>query len=117
MRRREADALDSPKGESSHKNHVCSLLRAFAFLVLETASGQDSRKWQRNSCIRLMKVSLKAAKACIESQELEIATKVLESAAEYHEKLTKQSGNTDSGETELTDRLCVDYFAMRTVLV
>lgn len=117
MRRGEADALATEKEDNTQKDRTFSLLRAFAFLLLETAARQDTRGRQRKSCIRLMKVALKAAKACIDNEELGIATKVLESAAEYQEKMGKPNGSAVSGETELTDRLCLEYFAMRTTLV
>ena len=71
---------------------------------------------ERKNCMRLMKVALKAAKVCIENKEVEGATKVLERAAEYQELLGQTADELD-GEAELGERLCLEYFALRTTLV
>jgi hypothetical protein len=54
---------------------------------------------------------------CIEGDELGIATKVLERAAEYEEVLSKRSEGENEGDVELADGLRVQYFAVRTTLV
>lgn len=96
------------------KRSLC-LLRAFSFLILDSAGGQTKKRHQRKSCIRLMKIALKAAKVCIDSKEFSSATKVLERAAEYQDVLSEEG---ESGEAmELANHLRVEYFAVRTTLV
>jgi hypothetical protein len=96
-----------------------TLLRPFSFLLLDTAGGRGAKGGQHKNCIRLMKVALKAARACIQGNELSTATKVLERAAEYQETLGKENDvETESREEiELADGLRVEYFAVRTALV
>jgi hypothetical protein len=64
-----------------------------------------------------MKVALKAAKVCIEGNELSSATKVLQRAADYQEVLSKGADADEAEETELVDCLRVEYYAVRTTLV
>jgi hypothetical protein len=102
--------------EASRKNNEAGLLRVFSFLLLDSAGSQAVKGRERKNCIRLMKVALKAAKWCIESKEVDNATKVLERAAEYQEILC-QEGESERGEAELGERLRVEYYALRTALV
>jgi hypothetical protein len=117
LRRDESDPDGKSKEKTARKNRALPLLRAYSFLLLDTAGGQGTRGRQRKSCIRLMKVALKAAKVCIEGKELNTATKVLERAAEYQEILGKESEDTRTEDTSLADGLLVEYFAVRTTLV
>jgi hypothetical protein len=64
-----------------------------------------------------MKVALKAARVCIDGNELSNATKLLERAAEYQDILSKAGDGKDGEEGELADRLRLDYFAVRIMLV
>jgi hypothetical protein len=64
-----------------------------------------------------MKVALKAAKVCIENNELDSATKVLERAAGYQEAMAKDIDGKPNEEAQLDGRLRVEYFAVRTTLV
>jgi hypothetical protein len=64
-----------------------------------------------------MKVALKAARVCIDSKDFISATKVLERAADYQEALGSETDGERSDEEELRERLCVEYFAVRTMLV
>ena len=117
MRRNESDPDGKPNEKIARKNCVLPLLRAYSFLLLDTAGGQGTRGRKRKSCIRLMKVALKAAKVCIESKELNTATKVLERAAEYQEGLSKESEDANTEDASLADGLLMEYFAVRTTLV
>lgn len=105
------------KGDIVSRNLAICLLRAFSFLLLDSASGLSSRNRGRAACIRLMRVALKAAKVCIESNEFLVATKVLERAADYQNCLAKENGREKDGEEKLAKGLCVEYFAVRTALV
>lgn len=100
----------------ARRNHEAGLLRVFSFLLLDSAGSQAVKGRERKNCIRLMKVALKAAKWCVETNEVDNATRVLERAAEYHEVLS-QEGESDRAEAELGERLRVEYYALRTALV
>ncbi|KAL6711348.1 sporulation-specific protein 22 [Coniothyrium glycines] len=116
LRREDAKPSGQKKGDAARKNGMLCLLRAFAFLILDSAGGSGSKHRHGKSCIRLMKVALKAAKVCIEGNELGTATKVLERGAEYQDSLSKVDHSTSAHERELGDSLRVEYFAVRTTL-
>jgi hypothetical protein len=117
LRRDEEDHDSKGKDEKARKNRALCLLRAFAVLLLDSAAGQGLKGRQRKSCVRLLKVALKAAKVCIEGKELSIATKVLERAAEYQDILSKEDDGASAEVRELVNRLRIEYFAVRTTLV
>lgn len=86
--------------------------------MLDSAGGQASKEGSElKTRARLMKVALKAAKVCIECGEFNVATKVLERAAEYQEVLTKGQNEEQGEEEEIGERLRVEYFAVRALLV
>lgn len=116
--RRDKPAQDrKAKDTKTHNNNTICLLRAFAFLLIDSAGSHAVRSQEPKSCIRLMKVALKAAKVCISAKEFDSATKVLERAAIY-EDILKAEGNDELGaEVELARRLRLEYFTIRTVLV
>ena len=64
-----------------------------------------------------MKVALKAARSCINSNELDVATKVLARAADYEEVLGKEDTSQANGNMTQDTHLVVDYFIMRVILV
>jgi hypothetical protein len=117
LRRNEAQLNRQSKGEKDQKISALCLLRVFAFLLLDSAGGQAKRGRERKTCIRLMKVALKAARACIDSKDMSSATKVLERAADYQEALDSETDGEKSEQEQLGERLRVDYFAVRTTLV
>ena len=117
LHRHQYAADDQPKDPKSFENRGIPLLRAFSFFLLETAGGQGTKGRQRKSCVRLVKVALKAARVCIEGNELQIATKVLGSAAEYQDVLSKEVEAELKEEEELEEGLRAQYFAMRMTLV
>jgi hypothetical protein len=116
LRRDEAATSDRTKDDATPKNRALCLLRTFSFLVLDSAAAHAKGR-PRKSCIRLIKVALKAAKGCIASKELGHATKVLERAAEYQDVLSTESDATGDEENEVARRLRMEYFAVRTTLV
>jgi hypothetical protein len=116
LRRDEPVTNSTTEEESTQKNRCTCLLRVFSFLLVDSAATQAKGR-QRKSCVRLMKVALKAARVCIDSSELSNATKVLERAAEYQDVLSTESDRSDHEGSELAQRLCLEYFAVRTALV
>ncbi|KAF1978032.1 SPO22-domain-containing protein [Bimuria novae-zelandiae CBS 107.79] len=115
--RRDEDQPDgSVTEQAARKNRALGLLRVFSFLLLDSAGSQSTKGQKRKNCIRLMKIALKAAKWCIQNKKVEDATKVLERAAEYQEVLSAEGENDDGAESELGERLRVEYFALRTAL-
>jgi hypothetical protein len=117
LRRNDSDTDTQPKDATAYKTRILPFLRAYAFLLLDSAAGQGPKVPQRKSCIRLIKVALKAAGVCIEGNELVVAMKVLERAAEYEDVLSKRGEGENDKDGELADGLRAKYFAMRTALV
>jgi hypothetical protein len=115
---RRDDASNGTKGRegTGPKNRSLCLLRAFSFFLLDSAAAQAKSRTHK-SCVRLMKVALKAARVCIDGNELSNVTKILERAAEYQDVLGKETDDTSSHEGEVTRRLQMEYFAVRTTLV
>lgn len=108
------EADGKAKEEMTRRNRALCLLRAFSFLLLDSAGGHTAKRHKRSSCIRLMKIALKAAKVCIDDMEFASATKVLERAADYQDILSKEG---ESGEmTAQANLMRVEYFAVRTTL-
>ncbi|KAF2143242.1 uncharacterized protein K452DRAFT_167927 [Aplosporella prunicola CBS 121167] len=92
-----------------------ALLRVFAALLLDAACGSSGsgEHEARDLRVRVMRVSLKAAKACVEEGLLETCLRVLERAAFYEEVLGRER-DPDVG--EVVGRLRADYFALRMTL-
>ncbi|XP_014560370.1 hypothetical protein COCVIDRAFT_89663 [Bipolaris victoriae FI3] len=116
LRRDETDVTIRSSDITANRKRTLSLLRAFSFLLLDSAGGHDTKHRQRKNCIRLMKVALKAARVCIQGDELTTATKVLERAADYQDVLSQEGEDKRREEKELADDLRAQYFAVRTTL-
>ncbi|KAL7773732.1 hypothetical protein CFE70_003699 [Pyrenophora teres f. teres 0-1] len=116
LRRNHFVVDEQPKDAMSFESRGTPFLRAFSFFLLATAGGHGTKGPQRTSCVRLIKVALKAARVCIEANELQIATKVLECAAEYQAILSKETEGEHREEVELVEGLRAQYFAMRMTL-
>ncbi|KAH3908764.1 hypothetical protein HBH56_171760 [Parastagonospora nodorum] len=114
LRRDETTTNSKTKYDAKENDRALCLVRAFAFLVLDSAAAHAKGR-PRKSCIRLMKVALKAARMCITSKEISHATKLLERAAEYQEVLGKED-DAANDESEMARRLRMEYFAVRTTL-
>jgi hypothetical protein len=116
LRRDEAATDGKAQERAVRRNRALCLLRVFAFLVVDSASAHAKGRTQK-SCIRLMKVALKAARVCIDHKELMHATKALERAAEYQDVLSTETDCADGDEAEAARRLRLEYFAVRIMLV
>ncbi|KAJ5063293.1 meiosis protein SPO22/ZIP4 like-domain-containing protein [Bipolaris maydis] len=116
LRRDETDVTIQSSDVTATQKRTLSLLRAFSFLLLDSAGGHDTKRRQRKNCIRLMKVALKAARVCIQGDDLATATKVLERAADYQDVLSQEGEDKRREEKELADDLRAQYFAVRTTL-
>ncbi|KAH9875280.1 hypothetical protein J1614_004771 [Plenodomus biglobosus] len=117
LRRDEPSSGSKSKEEISQRSRALCLLRTFSFLLLDSAGGPGTRTRSRKSYVRLMKIALKAAKVCIEGNELSDATKILERAAEYQDVLSNE-GETEGAEAAtVVNSLRVEYFAVRMTLV
>ena len=118
LRRKDESDIDAKSEDATaHKFHILPFLRAYAFMLLDSAGGRGPKGRQRKNCIRLIKVALKAARVCIEGNELGVATKVLERAADYEDVLGKGDEGGDERDGELADGFRAQYFAVRTTLV
>ncbi|KAF1989013.1 SPO22-domain-containing protein [Aulographum hederae CBS 113979] len=120
--RRKDDALGDKR--------TLSLLRVFAFLVLDCGQQQQSSHKRKDDAtsakakalmkvsasngVRLLKVGLKAATACLDIGELESCTRALERAAVWQDVLDKSEGN--GRDEDVKGRLCSEYFVLRTAL-
>ncbi|KAI9724656.1 MAG: hypothetical protein M1828_003525 [Chrysothrix sp. TS-e1954] len=92
------------------------LLRAFAFLLLEQAQTNNTRTPYSN--IRLFRVANKAAKSCLEQEELDMALIILQRAATYESALDRFSQNSTEGNLPLQQglRLQAEYYGLRITL-
>ncbi|KAF2017110.1 SPO22-domain-containing protein [Aaosphaeria arxii CBS 175.79] len=104
------------KDDTQTSKRASCLLRVFAFFLLDSASAHSTKAHERKSCIRLTKVAVKAAKKCIDSNDLMLATKVLERAADYHDGLDKSLQSEVEEEAGIARRLRVEYIAVRMAL-
>jgi hypothetical protein len=116
LRRDESVNNGNAKDKTAHKNRMICFLRNFAFLLLDSAAAQAKDRPQK-SCVRLMRVALKAARECINVNELLPSTKIMERAAEYQDTMSKETESASGDEGEIARRLRMEYFALRTMLV
>lgn len=117
LRRDDPSQNGKTKEDKARSSSIVCILRAYAFLLLDSAGSQMVKGRERKSCIRLMKVALKAAKVCTLGQDLESATKVLERAATYEDILANEGQHDKSDDADAANRLRLEYFAVRTALV
>lgn len=103
--------------DASGENRARGLLRVYAFLLLDSAGTWSIKGFERQNCIRLMKIALRTARWCMDGTSVEDTRKVLERAAEYQEVLRSKGENDEGAESELGERLRVEYFTLRTALV
>ncbi|KIW01266.1 uncharacterized protein PV09_07305 [Verruconis gallopava] len=76
---RELGVRNDASDQEGTKN---TLLRVFAFGMLDTAARSRNNQSKRlESCTRILKVAFKTMKACLRSGELDLASKVAQSAA------------------------------------
>ncbi|KAI9677698.1 MAG: hypothetical protein M1829_002470 [Trizodia sp. TS-e1964] len=100
--------------EDGAVSHLLCLGLAFSFLLLDSA--HLSAKGPISSYVRLMKVALKAARACNDLQENDVCLRVLEQAAFYDQELGIMHNRQTSADALLYDRLSTEYFIMRSVV-
>jgi hypothetical protein len=117
LRRKDEQTNGKTKDEAKQRKQVLCLLRVFAFLLLDTASGQTKKAREGKHCLRLLRVALKAARMCIEEADLGSATKVLERAADYQEVLGKDAHSDNEHESVDCMGLRAEYFGLRMALV
>jgi len=103
--------------ENAIRDRIRILLRVFAFLVLDTTSRHGKQGRDSKSSLRLMKVALKAAVVCLDAQDTESATKVLERAADYQDILEKMKDGRKEEYGDTIEQLRIEYFLKRTALV
>ncbi|KAF3046085.1 hypothetical protein E8E12_010940 [Didymella heteroderae] len=116
--RRDEPAQNDKKKEDRHRpSSTDCALRAYAFLLLDSAGSHWMKGRERKSCIRLMRVALKAAKVCVLGQDLDNAVRVLGRAALYEDALANAGQRDDSDEGDVAKRLRLEYFTVRTALV
>ncbi|KAF2258604.1 SPO22-domain-containing protein [Lojkania enalia] len=118
LRRDDTEPNSKNKDATKRMNTMLCLLRVFAFMLLDMADSQANKGRERKTCVRLMRVALKAARVCVENNELSNATKVLERAAGYEDALSKgkEPIGEKNEEANIEQRLRVEYFAVRTAL-
>ncbi|KAI1936792.1 sporulation-specific protein 22 [Ophidiomyces ophidiicola] len=87
-----------------------SRARAFAFLVLECATGCQNSGTPDD--IRLLRTALKSARSCLALDQLDDGLKILEKAALRENKLSKESDNVD----EILKTLSAEYYISRVNL-
>ncbi|KAF2497692.1 SPO22-domain-containing protein [Lophium mytilinum] len=109
--------------EGSGKQVLC-LLRAFAFLLLESAAAGLKRKGatgadgrDEGAVVRLMKVALKSSRVCLEAGMVDVCAKVMERAATLELELVgEKETETDPESDEASRKLRVEYMVLRSAL-
>lgn len=125
LRKRIGETLDKSTGQYTTVLHLTSLVRYAACLMLESASNKDDKQSQ----FRTFQTYLKASKACIESNDLHLATKSLERAAQvklisasqtnskFQSALSQGKYPTSTGDEPLQNQFSADYYTQRIRLV
>lgn len=112
---------------SNHQHYdgprLAVLLRTFAFLLVDAAHHASSRRAKdHDQRVRSFKIANKAAKFCLERDDLELALKVFERSAEYVSQteedapIVRIAEATDGRQDELgltLQRLTCEYYLLR----
>lgn len=129
---------NATENHAAEKNStlVLLLVKVFAFHLIDCAGTDHTprlenknaftaantprkRGWKDN--IRLMRVAVRTAKACLEAGQLDQCTKVMETAADFEGNLggmTGVGGEEERGvQEEVVAGLTVEYWCLRIVLV
>lgn len=78
------DAPRDPRVQPAHATHVSVALRMFAMLLLDASHRASTRRSQdRGQKVRLFKVTLRAARLCLDHNQLESAVTALEHCSYY----------------------------------
>ncbi|KAG8627159.1 hypothetical protein KVT40_004642 [Elsinoe batatas] len=108
--------------ETANATKVLPLLRSFALVLLHTAHQASSKKSTNRpeAIIRILRTSLKAGKSCIDSSELNLASEILQRAADYVDFLTggdrrKEEDSHTPIDTAAAD-LSAEYWTLRAAL-
>ncbi|TVY21229.1 hypothetical protein LARI1_G000647 [Lachnellula arida] len=101
---------DSPKESPV----ILVTARVLAFLLLNYA--YESGEGAAGNILRLMKVGIKAAKSTLERKDTHLSVKVLEKVAQYEKALQGPQPNLPLDDVEDRERLCAEYFVLRTAL-
>ncbi|KAL9084962.1 MAG: hypothetical protein Q9165_007828 [Trypethelium subeluteriae] len=99
---------------SSETRKLCVLLRVFAVLMIDAA--QQGSHSTLQSSVRSLKVSLKAARTCLDNEDTVLCLKVLEKAAHYESELGKPENQPNAEDSTTYKKLSGEYFVMRTAL-
>ncbi|KAF2225046.1 meiosis protein SPO22/ZIP4 like-domain-containing protein [Elsinoe ampelina] len=108
--------------DTANATKVLPLLRSFALLLLHTAHQASSRKstTRPEATIRILRTSLKAAKSCIDSSELDLASEILQRAADYVDFLTGGDRRNEEESHNPIDTAAADlsaeYWTIRAAL-
>lgn len=107
-----AQTIDLPR--------VGSLLRAFAFFMLDSAHNPSSRRTKDlEQRVRNFKIALKASRCCLESNAIEVALKILETCSKHVATWEDASPvmrmhNTEHDSEEFNvSRMLTEYFLLR----
>jgi len=119
--KRESNANSASKNNTDKKR--LALVRVFAFQLLDSAQKPGClRSGARGenlfqSTVRLLKIANKAAKFCLEQEQVESCLMVLERAADYEDALSKLVHKLGTEDKALQQRLKMEYFELRVALV
>lgn len=103
-------------------SNLLSRLRVFAFYLLDMAHQSVSKQGQNTSAnlIRVLRVSLKAERDCINNGELDLAKLIFQRSASYIETKDRETGKQvreeDQEEVirdEVMEQLANEYFLLR----
>ncbi|KAL8757342.1 MAG: hypothetical protein Q9184_004228 [Pyrenodesmia sp. 2 TL-2023] len=105
--------LTAKHKEDTSLGDILALTRAFASLLLDRA--QQLQFSAAANDIRVLKITLKASKRCLDRQQLGVTERIIERAAFYEDRIQRFATQDDSA-TNLaatSRRLCTEYHVLR----
>ena len=99
---------------------IVILVRCFSFFVIDAAhrSAPKHAKRTEATAIRNLRISMKTARSCLEHGELDLASKVFQSAADYIPSGDRGRSAEHAGNPEytVTEELTAEFWLQRTAL-
>ncbi|KAL1391665.1 meiosis protein SPO22/ZIP4 like-domain-containing protein [Phyllosticta capitalensis] len=107
---------DESASKNESRRRLLCLIRVFAVLLLDAAQTGGRSGNSLDSSIRVLRVSLKAAKFCYEQGHFDACLKALERAAYWQQEIANRGRNLDPDVLEIHEKLSAEYFILRTAL-
>ncbi|KAK2802668.1 hypothetical protein FQN50_007276 [Emmonsiellopsis sp. PD_5] len=110
--RRDGSGDGNGNGSKGDLRVLCAA-RAFSFFMIEAGTGRKGDDGSDD--IRLLKVALTTARACLEFDQLDLGLRVLEKAAIREDALSTRSKSDDASD-EAVSKYSTEYYILRIAL-